>query len=199
MPYLYTVDRRLPGMYHVWVKARAGLWLFHDDDDRRQFEFLMDRHLGRVVRKDGRGRAYQNFHDRVRLLARNLLSSHLHLILWQRSPDAIEPLMRRVLSAYVRYYNAKYERRGPLIRGRYRSRKISDLKSFKWRIAYVHDNHKRDGLDWEFSTHSRLIEDEPPGWLAAEAVLEKFGGRAAYLAYMDDFQRLRSDDPMTKV
>lgn len=198
MPYLYSRSRWLPGVYHVWARAVDGAWLFRDDDDRRHFEFLVDRHLSTVQRFDRRGRPFAWLRTSVLLCAHNLLSSHFHMVLWQRTEGGIEDLMSRVLPAYVRYYHRRYGTSGPLIEGGFRAREIRGRKSFLWRVAYVHNNHKRMGTDWPFSTHRRLIAEEPPGWLEATRVLEAFGGRSEYLRYMDAFRELRVEDPIAK-
>lgn len=188
MAYLFAEDRADPGAYHVWGKALEGIWLFRDDEDRVTFEWLVNRHLSAVPQLDGRRRPYVCLRDEVRLCARNLLWTHFHLILWQRVNGGIDQLMRRVLNAYTRYYNDKYGRAGSLFPGPYRARLIEGRKSFMWRVAYVQNNHKREGLDWRFSTHRLFVaQDPPPSWLELDRTLTVFGGRDAYSDYMKRF------------
>lgn len=192
MPYDYSEDRRRPGLYHVWVRGRKGVWLFRDDEDRRYFEYLIDRHLASVPPLDSRGRPLEWLYGKLRQCARNLLSSHFHQVLWQTEPGMIERLMHNALGAYSRYYRAKYGFSGQLYDGPYRARRIEDRPSLRWRIAYVHFNHKGMGLDWEFSTHRLFMEDaDPPGWLAAQPMLRLFGGRDGYLSYLEQYRKLR--------
>ena len=198
MPHLYSRDRHLPGVYHVWARAARGMWLFRDAADRRQFEYLMDRHLSATQRFDNRGRPFAWLRARVRICARNLLSSHFHLVLWQVTEEGIAELMSRVLPAYTRYYHRRHGTSGALIDGRFRACRIEGRKSFLWRIAYVHSNHKRLGTDWQFSTHHELIADDPPDWLEAARVLKAFGGLDDYLSYMTAYKELRLEDPAGK-
>lgn len=203
MAYLFAEDRASPGSFHVWGRAFEGVYLFRDDSDRATFEWLIDRHLSGVPQVDSRRRPYVCLRDEVRMCARNLLWTHYHLILWQKERGGIDQLMRRVLAAYTRYYHDKYGTTGSLFPGPYRARRIVGRKSLRWRIAYVHANHKRERLDWRFSTHRLLAGvDDPPSWLEAERTLDVFGGRAEYLGYMDDYlaradldQQLRVDGP----
>lgn len=195
MSFLYSEDRKRPGVYHVWARARGGLWMFRDDADRRHFEALINRHLSCVAPVDSRGRPLLWLHGRLRLYARNLLSTHFHLVLWQVEPGVIEQLMRSVMTGYSRYYRRRYGHKGELFEGRYRARRIEDQQSLRWRIAYVHFNHQRLGLDWEFSTHHRLLDPDPPGWIAAAAALKVFGGRESYLAYLEQYRTLRLAEP----
>jgi hypothetical protein len=204
MPYLYSQDRRERGGYHVWSHSLDGIWLFRDREDRQNFESMMNRHLSSVPQFDRRGRQLVNLRDEVRMCARNVLSNHFHLVLWQKIPGGIERLMRRVQVAYAHYFHQKYGTSGPLFEGRYRARLIEGRKSFMWRIAYVHDNHKRAGLDWDFSTHKLFVAEEAaPSWLEVDKTLEVFGGADGYKRYMAEFlerrrldNTLRIDDPM---
>jgi hypothetical protein len=196
MPFLFSSDRRLPGVYHVWGRARKGQWLFRDDEDRQHFEHLINRHLSSVEHRDKRGRIVVCLRGLVRLCARNLLFSHFHLVLWQRQPGGIESLMKRVLVAYARYHHDKYGTSGQLLEGNYRARRITDRSSFCWRIAYVHFNRKSEGLDWRFSTHRWFAgDDDPPSWIEVDATLERFGGRAEYLRYLEQYRELRLPEP----
>jgi len=186
MPYRFTRDKLRPGAYHVYNRASDGEWLFRDDDDRRQFEHFIDRHLSRHERRDERGRAYTQLRDEVRMNARNLLYTHFHLVLWQRIPGGIERLMSRVLAAYSRYFHRRHGTSGPFYDGPYRARRIESPAQFRWRVGYVHDNHKREGVRWKFSTHSQLlVPAEASDALDAASTLKLFGGPDGYLAYMD--------------
>lgn len=159
--------------------------MFRDDADRQTFEDMLDRHLSRLPSKDSRGRQYVSFYGELELCARNLLTTHFHLIFIQKVAGAIERLMQRVMTAYTRYYNRRHGTEGPLYDGRYCSRRMEGLKSFRWRVGYVVDNHKSQGVDWKFSTHRRMLEaDDAPSWLAVEKTLRLFGGLDAYLTYM---------------
>lgn len=185
MAYRYPRDKLGIGAYHVFNRARDGMWLFRDHADRRQFEYLIDRHLSSVPRHDSRGRPYVHLRDDVRLNARNLLYTHFHLVLWQRIPGGIERLMSRVLAEYSRYYHRRYGTAGYLYAGEYRARRIESRAQFRWRVSYVHANNKRAGLDWPFSTHRALLHpDEAPSALDANSTLKVFGGAAGYLDYM---------------
>jgi hypothetical protein len=186
--YLYSVDRAKPGSYHVWGRARDGIRLFRDDEDRATFEGLIARYLSKVPHFDARGNPYVQLRDEVRACAGNQLTTHYHLIAWQKLPGGIDNLMRRVIHAYTRYYHSKYGTSGSLFPGPYRARRIIGRKSLKWRIAYVQKNHKELGLDWKFSTHRYFNGDGGPDWLEVDATLDVFGGLDDYLEYMEKFE-----------
>ncbi|MBJ7353197.1 MAG: hypothetical protein JHC98_00070 [Thermoleophilaceae bacterium] len=200
MAYKYSRDRRELGAYHVYNRAIDGTRLFGDDEDRRVFAGMTQRHLTAVPEKDRRGRPYRSLRDEVRMNARCLLTSLFHLVLWQRVAGGIDRLMRRVLGAYVRYFHKKYGGSGPMFAGEFRARRIDGPNSFKWRIGYVHDNHERLGLDYEFSTHGLYLSpNEAPTWLDVGSTLKIFGGLPAYLDYMKQrAERARLDQELRR-
>ena len=204
MAYRNVSDRLKLGAHHVYNRARDGASLFGDNEDRAYFAWLIDRHLSSGVRRDRRGRPYACLAELVTMNARCILTSHYHLILWQKIPGGIEQLMCRVQATYTRYHHRKYGGSGPLFDGPYRSRHLDSPKQFKWALAYVHDNHKRLGVDYRFSTHGAFVDPElAPGSLDLEPALRVFGGRKAYLRYIeqralrDDLDaELRREDPL---
>ncbi|MFT4048975.1 MAG: hypothetical protein QM648_03960 [Solirubrobacterales bacterium] len=203
MSYRYSSDRSRPGAYHVWGKVKSGLWLFRNDEDRRHFEYLINRRLSAVAQTDSRGRPIVSLAGEVGMCARNLLSSHYHLILWQKVPGGIDRLMRSVLNAYTSYYHRKYGTQGSLFPGPFRSDQLVGKKRLMWCIAYVNANHKRERLSWKFSTHRVLLDGaDAPSWIEASKTLKLFGGRPGYERYMERYlerleldQRLRIDNP----
>jgi hypothetical protein len=198
MSYLFSQARSAPGIYHVWARGLNGLAIFRDDDDRRKFESLINRYLSEVPHFDARGRPYANLRHQVSLYARNILTTHYHLILWQKVPGGIDQLMRRVMTSYTRYFNQKYGEAGSPFPGPYRARRVRGEKSFRWAMAYVNANHKRLRLDAPFSTHHLLAgADEAPSWLDAKNALQAFGGRAEYESYMKKYlTRAELDDDL---
>lgn len=173
------------GAFHVYNRARDGRPMFVDDDDRFVFEDMMNRHLGTRPSFDSRGRQYENLRGSVRLYARCLPTTHFHNVLEQLRPGGMNDLMRRVLGSYVQHFNARHGERGPMFSGPFRGKPIATPEQFRWRVAYVHDNHKRDGLKYRFSTHRRfLTPDDPPPWLDIDRALDWFGGIDGYMDYL---------------
>lgn len=185
MPYSGSRKPNALSAFHVYNRARPGLWLFHDDEDRHAFEEMMTRYLSANPHFDSRGKQYKNLRESVRMNARCLMSSHFHTVLNQLRPGGMADLMQRVLSSYTRYHHQRHGSTGPLFEGEYRARKITAAENFRWRIAYVHDNHP-SGLDYRFSTHRLYLNpSDAPSWLDVESSLQSFGGLDGYNAYME--------------
>lgn len=145
---------------------------------------MMNRHLSRIATFDSAGKQYANLRDKVRMNARCLMTTHFHNILSQLQEGGMADLMRRVITGYTMYHHRRHGSVGPLFAGEYRAKKISNEESFRWRMAYVHDNHP-SGLDYRFSTHRLFLRpDDAPSWLEVESSLRAFGGLEGYEAYL---------------
>lgn len=190
MAYRNTRDRLDPGTYHVYNQAIDGRALFRDDEDRQTFEGMMNRHLSATPQSDPRGRPYVSLRAEVRMSARNVLTTHFHLVLIQRVPGGIAKLIHRVLVAYTRYYHRKYGTSGPLFKAEYSAIKREGRKHVKYVIGYVQNNHKRLRETYRFSTHRLYLNpEEAPSWLDVGPTIRFFGGLDRYVEYIRDFNR----------
>lgn len=168
MPSRNTRKPKQLGTFHVYNRGRNDRPIFIDDEDRDKFADLLKHHLG----------------DRIALHAICLMTTHFHLLIWQKQLGALEHLMAEVLRVYVRYFNARHGTKGPLFAGPYRARPIESSKDFMWCVGYIHDNHP-SGLDYRHSTHRYFLDAaDAPGWLDVESALSVFGGLPAYLEYL---------------
>lgn len=189
MPSAHTRKPSGPGYFHVFNRASDGRPLFIDDEDRLVFEEIQNRHLSRVPHFDARGRQYVCLRDSVRMVGRNILTTHFHNIFRQIQAGGMEDLMRRVTNAYTRYFHQRHGTDGTLFDDRYRARRIEDLESLRWRIAYVQGGQS-GGVDHRFSTHRRYL-DEPedwPSWLEVGEGLRIFGGLDKYKTFLQKRQ-----------
>jgi hypothetical protein len=179
-----TRMRRLLRPYHLYNQGFNGRSIFIDDADRRYFLYLVGRHLGKNASSDSRGRPLTLLTPLIAVLAYCLMTTHFHLIIWQRDPDGIAQLMGRVLPAYTRYFNARHGNTTPLFRGPVCAKPIRSRSYFKWLVGYVHDNHP-SGPDYEFSSHRAWVEpDFRPGWLEVDPAVKVFGDVDGYTAYL---------------
>ena len=68
------------------------------------------------------------------------MPNHFHLILQEVKEGGISQYMQRVLNAYTKYYNKKYEISGHLFQGPYKSVHIKDDPQLLYLSAYIHNN-----------------------------------------------------------
>lgn len=184
MPRKNTENREQVLPYHVYNRARKGRRMFVDDADRDHFLDLIACRLSRSTARASRRHRFSNRIEGVELFAYCLMTTHFHLVIWQREPEALRRFMQSLISAYVRYYNKRHGTTGPMFAERFRSRPLTNPKDLRWAIAYVHDNHP-SGLDYRYSTHRAYVDsDLCPGWLNTRTPLKHFEGISGYRVYL---------------
>jgi len=83
--------------------------------------------------------AYAVRRGEIELHAYSLLSTHFHLLV--RSPTGrLSEGMRRIQNAYVRWFNQRRQRDGPLFRGRFNSRPVESLTYRRILVRYIDQN-----------------------------------------------------------
>ncbi len=69
-----------------------------------------------------------------------LMPNHYHLLLSPRTDGAITAFMKKINVGYAKYFNQKYERKGTLFEGRYKSMVIKNESHFNHIPYYIHVN-----------------------------------------------------------
>jgi len=144
-----------PGaLYHVMNRGVARRTIFDTPGDYRFFLAC----LACAVRR-----------GEIDVLAYALLRTHFHLLL--RSHGGLSDALRRIQLRHVRRFNRLHRRDGPLLRGRFMSKRVSDAPYARNVVHYTHENPVLAGL-------CEAPQDYPwcSAWLAGQARLP---GRAA--------------------
>lgn len=76
----------------------------------------------------------------VALEAFALMNNHTHLLVRDEGEDGIACYMQRVLNAYAKYFNTKYETVGHLFQGPYRAVHVNDNEQLLYLSTYIHRN-----------------------------------------------------------
>lgn len=145
--------------------------VFRGDRDRIDFIGL----LGRGCREHG-----------VEVHAWCLMSNHFHLLV-RDSADSISELMRWVGTTYVRHYNDRHERDGPLFRGRFHSVPVRGHDYIQWLGRYIHLNPEALGsiqlpeYPWS-SLPDYLGRRMTPTWVRTDHLLRYHGGCIEHFA-----------------
>lgn len=111
-------------IYHIMCRSVSEILLFRDEDDKDYYLNLLARYKERY---------------KCRIYAYCLMDNHLHLHFDPTGTD-VSQFMHSLNTAYVRYYNKKYERHGHLFQERFES-KIVDTEAYHLAVtAYIHNN-----------------------------------------------------------
>ncbi len=116
--------------HHVMNRGLARRTMFEDRTDIRFFLSL----LARLVRA-----------GRLEVHGYAVLSTHFHLLV--RSPlGELSSAMQWLLNQYVRWFNRSRRRDGPLMRGRFSSKRVDSLTYRRHLVRYIDFNPVTAGL-----------------------------------------------------
>lgn len=110
-----------------------------------------------------------------------LMTTHYHLLVTTPQPN-LALGMQRLNGRYGASFNLRHGGRGHVFGDRYRCERITRDSHLLETLRYIALNPVRAGLarrpeDWRWSSHAAMIDGtEQPTWLAANDVLELFGG-----------------------
>jgi putative transposase len=110
-----------------------------------------------------------------------LMTTHYHLLVTTPQPNLARG-MQRLNGRYGAGFNLRHRGRGHVFGDRYRCEPITRDSHLLETLRYIALNPVRAGLvrrpeDWRWSSHAALIDSSAPlTWLAANDVLELFGG-----------------------
>lgn len=79
-----------------------------------------------------------NFYDTLELLAYCLMPNHFHLLVYQKTYDAIDKFMNSLITRYAMYFNKRYKRVGPLFQGIYKAVLVETDEQFIHLSRYIH-------------------------------------------------------------
>ena len=188
-------------VYHIYNRGVEKRLIFLDDNDYWRFMTLLILLQGDTT-TDQIGRAVFSVKHRmfdkavfrgvvesrsVEVIAFCLMPNHLHLILKEIRDGGISKFMQRLLNAYTKYFNAKYNRSGHLFEGKFKSAHVDSDEYLDYLSAYVHLNPRGlkgfNGREVKYTWSSFqdfVFENRWGEFLTPDIILEKFKDGGAY-------------------
>ena len=171
------------GLYHVIARGNERGKIFREESDYSEFLSRLSRYLNETGQK---------------CLAWACIPNHFHLLIL-RGKRPLSDLMRRQMTAYVGYFNHKYNRAGHLFQDRYKAILCQEEEYLLEATAYIHLNPLRAGLvkrygdleRYKWCGHSEVIKGAKNGLIDREYVLSHFNERsgaaaAKYKAFLEE-------------
>lgn len=79
-----------------------------------------------------------------------LMPNHFHILITPLIENGVSKFMQKLSTAYVMYFNQKYNRTGALFEGKFKSQYINNDKYLKYLFSYIHLNPlKLVQKDWK--------------------------------------------------
>lgn len=161
-------EKSSTGVYHVMLRGINRDDIFLEDEDKVVF-------LNTLLLKKSK--------EEYVLHAYCLMDNHVHLLI-QEKEDDISRIMKRIGITYVRYFNKKYQRIGPLFQDRYKSEKVEDDGYLLTVMRYIHNNPVAAGLvkkprayHWS-SYNDYLTKSKAASFVDTKLILGMFGSKA---------------------
>lgn len=190
MPSKNVIKRYLDGgFYHVYNRGVEKRDIFMDEMDYKVFlrylkfyllpkekvieEIKIEKEAIDLLRLN-------NFFKKIELVAFCLMANHFHLLLRQKEKSDMEFFMRSLGGKYVKYFNKKYERLGPLFQGIYKAVLIESEEQLLHISRYIHLNPKevlgktQMLIDYPWSSYPAYVKNWKVEWVAKDYLLSYF-------------------------
>ena len=203
---------------HVLSRAVEGRPIFKNKEDAYRFLFqvyttnygspplnLHRRDVQRAVEQLLAGKEisemlYKKQHEPlVHILSFTEVVNHYHFLLLPNQENGISLYMKKLNTAFAKYFNLKYSRKGTLFESRYKSIPIKTEPQLDAIIRYINVKnpldvyqprwreeglrHKKEGwnflFEYPFSSFPDIVGQRNSMFLAPEPVRSQFLGRAA--------------------
>ncbi len=163
------------GIYHICAKSISSMEIFKDMIDykrmREALEFFLTGKalykfsLRNQIKEKVSSISINNdsLSDKlVDILAYCLMPTHIHLILREHQNGGISRFMQLILLSHAKYFNTKYERRGPVWCGRFKGFLVENDHHFLHLTRYIHLNPVTSRItekpeDWLFSSYKEYV------------------------------------------
>ncbi|MBN1622087.1 MAG: transposase [Endomicrobiales bacterium] len=167
-------------IYHVFNKSIAGFKIFNNaadfsriiqllqyyQNEKPPISFVKFNRSVKFRKKDSYQTALLPKENKlVDILAYCIMKTHIHLTLKQLRENGISKFIKHVLEGYTKYFNIKYNRKGPLWEGRFKNVLVGTDEQLIHLTRYIHLNpvtyHFVDKPDkWEYSSFNEYLHGE---------------------------------------
>lgn len=173
--------------YHIYNRGNSKQKIFRDKEDYLRFIALLyiantsDKFNIYDLKKYVNSDIYEKekSDSLVGIGSYCLMPNHFHILITEKVEGGISNFMQKLSTAYVMYYNKKYERSGSLFESKFKSKHIDKDNYFKYLFSYVHLNpikliqkdwkekgikNKTESIEYlnkyEYSSYLDFIEEE---------------------------------------
>lgn len=134
------------GYYHIFIKATINCPLFRTQKD-------YDKYLELLQMKT------RQFN--INLIAYVLLNDNIQLLIEESTPGTLSSLIHGISVLYTKYYHRKYDTKGSLFSGRFKSEPIHHHQDLLCRTRYIHQRPtlgKHLTLHYTYSSYTHYLK-----------------------------------------
>jgi putative transposase len=196
--------------FHIFGRGANKEKIFIDDEDKTRFIFLITHFQsptkvynvswytksfikkGSFSTKEDKVREILKERN-VRLIAFAIMPNHFHLLVQNLEDGILSVYMHRILTAYSKYFNKKYNKKGHVFGGPFGAVHTKNNTQLLHLSAYIHKNPK-EIKEWEnkydkypYSSYQDYIGLNRWGnFLSTEIVLKQFKDQAKYKDFVTE-------------
>lgn len=183
--------------YHVYARGASKEDIFRDEDDFLYFQKLFRRYLSDELIKSSSREPYEKLYNKVELICFVQMNNHFHLLLYQKVEGAMRRLMHGVMTAYVIYFNKKYNKTGSLFENRYKAKRIDNQSYLEHITRYIHLNPS-GWQDYSYSSIHAYTGEKSISWLKTNRILDMFRSPRDYVRFVADYEEAQEDYKIIK-
>lgn len=188
MPSLNVIKEYLEdSYYHLYNRGVNKEKIFNDDQDYKVFLSYLKEYVSQIIESSSPSKIKNNFANDIQINAYCLMPNHFHVLVHQKNRNAINYFMRSINTRYVRYFNTKYQRIGPLYQGTYKAVRVLTDEQLLYLTKYLHRNplklypSRRDLeviTDYPYSSFKNYIGKMYQTWVNPQDILTYFSGES---------------------
>lgn len=191
--------------YHLYNRGVDRCSIFLEDADYKTFLSFLKLYLtlqGESL-KVAPSRKPKNYFGEIELLSYCLMPNHFHLLIKQNSDHGIDHFMRSLSTKYVRYFNTRRHRIGPLFEGPYKAVKIESDEQCLYVSKYIHRNplslspykeSPRRLREYRYSSYENYLKLFSQAWVQTELICAHFSQTNPQLSYESFVEQSQSED-----
>lgn len=131
--------------YHIYSRGVDKRKIFLDNEDERRFINLLYFCNGSVpiVYREIKNMSLSSVErgePQTAIGAYCLMPNHFHILVRETRGSGVSNFMRKLLTAYSKYFNKKYERTGALFGSEFKSEHLNTDEYLKYIFSYIHLN-----------------------------------------------------------
>lgn len=130
----------------------------------------------------------------VEIISYCLMPNHFHLILKQITDNGISKFISNFCNSYIRYFNTKNKRKGPLLEGKFKAKRVETEEQLLHLDRYIHLNpysshlikNFKDLENYSFSSFPEYLGKVKTNFCSKELILSHFKNVASYQKFIFD-------------
>jgi len=132
--------------YHIYNRGNSKQRIFRDKSDYERFLGLLfacnsseNFKIDNLNKKESLLN-YPRGKQIVYIGAYCLMPNHFHILITDAGEENVSKFMQKLITAYVMYFNKKYQRTGSLFEGKFKAEHAGSDRYLKYLFSYIHLN-----------------------------------------------------------